>query len=137
ITITDLESLLQAFKVRVDYFDKAGCISSDHGLSAIPHKGKYGKTDIEKIFKEVLNGNDSKAPEIKESFTYFMLIELCKMYHEKGWVQQFHLGALRNSNAYKVSVLGRDTGFDSVGDYKQAETLSILLNELESINKLS
>lgn len=136
ITITDLESLLQAFKVRVDYFDKAGCVSSDHGLSAIPHKGKYGKTDIEKIFKEVLNGNDSKAPEIKESFTYFMLIELCKMYHEKGWVQQFHLGALRNSNAYKVSVLGRDTGFDSVGDYKQAETLSLLLNELETTNKL-
>lgn len=137
IDITDLESLLQAFKIRINYFNDAGCVSSDHGLSAIPHKGENSKTDIEKIFKEVLNGNDSKAKEIKESFTYFMLVEFCKIYHEKGWVQQFHLGALRNSNAYKVSVLGRDTGFDSVGDYKQAETLSTLLNELESDNKLS
>src|SRR5690606_15434888 len=40
IKITDLESLLNAFKIRINYFNDAGCVSSDHGLSAIPHKGK-------------------------------------------------------------------------------------------------
>ena len=65
-----------------------------------------------------------------------MLTELAKIYCDKGWVQQFHLGALRNSNAHMVGLLGADTGYDSIGDYKQAETLSSFLNYMEQQGKL-
>jgi glucuronate isomerase len=37
--------------------------------------------------------------------------------HEKGWVQQFHLGAQRNNNARALTNLGPDTGWDSIGDF--------------------
>lgn len=137
VIITDLESLLAAYENRIDFFDQAGCRSSDHGLSAIPAKGSYTKTEIETIFKAVVNGDDAKAAGVRDAFMFFMLSALCQMYHDKGWVQQFHLGALRNSNAHKVAVLGADTGYDSIGDYRQAETLSVLLNELESRDKLA
>jgi glucuronate isomerase len=130
VVITDLESLM-------DYFDKAGCCASDHGLSAVPKADNYSKAEIDTVFKAVLSGNDVDAVAVKEAFSFFVLAELCKLYYAKGWVQQFHLGALRNSNAHKVLVLGADTGYDSVGDYTQAESLSFLLNHLESHDKLA
>jgi glucuronate isomerase len=137
VAITDLESLMAAYKIRIDYFDKAGCCASDHGLSAIPHHGSYSKSEINAIFKVILRGDDSQAVAVKDGFSFFVLAELCKMYYDKGWVQQFHLGALRTSNAHKVSIIGADTGYDSVGDYRQAETLSYFLNHLESHDKLA
>ena len=137
IEITDLESLLAAYAQRVAHFDEAGCRASDHGLSAMPKKHNYSKLQIDALFKATLKGDYSQPEDIKEAFAFFMLAELCKMYHDKGWVQQFHLGALRNGNAHKVAVLGADTGYDSVGDYPQAETLSAFLNHMEKEGKLA
>jgi glucuronate isomerase len=37
--------------------------------------------------------------------------------HERGWVKQLHLGALRNNNTRLLKQLGPDTGFDSIGDF--------------------
>ena len=59
------------------------------------------------------------------------------MYHEFGWVQQFHLGALRNNNSRMEQTLGPDTGFDSIGDFKQASALSGFLNSLDTDNRLA
>ncbi|WP_163117420.1 glucuronate isomerase, partial [Acinetobacter baumannii] len=56
---------------------------------------------------------------------------------EKGWVQQFHLGAMRNNNSRKLQQLGPDTGWDSIGDYSQGRALSSFLNKLDSGNKLA
>jgi len=137
VAIIDLESLIAACKIRVDYFDNAGCVASDHGLNYIPHKGKLSKNELDTVFKAVLQGNDAGASEAQEAYAFYVLAELCAMYHDKGWVQQFHLGALRNSNAHKVAVIGADTGYDSIGDYRQAETLSVLLNHLEQQDKLA
>jgi len=137
IEIKDFESLIEAYSIRVNYFDTAGCIASDHGLAHIPNKGSFTITELEIIFKAVLNGDDSQAHKAKEAFAFYILAELCKLYHDKGWVQQFHLGALRNSNAHKVQVIGADTGYDSVGDYEQAETLSAFLNHMEKQDRLA
>ena len=62
---------------------------------------------------------------------------LCETYHQFGWVQQFHLGALRNNNARMHSILGPDTGWDSIGDYSQAQKLSGFLNALDGKDKLA
>jgi len=137
IAIYDLESLVAAYSLRIDYFDAAGCVTADHGLAHIPNKGTFSKQEIETVLIDVLNGNDTNAAGVKEAFSFFILTELAKMYHAKGWVQQFHLGALRNSNAHMVAILGADTGYDSIGDYRQAETLSVFLNHLEQEGKLA
>ena len=59
------------------------------------------------------------------------------MYHKNSWTQQFHLGALRNTNDRMLKTLGPDTGFDSIGDFSQSRNLSKFLNELDCTNQLA
>lgn len=137
ITITDLASLEDALYNRIDYFHQHGCRISDHGLQNIPHKG----LDIDLInfiLRRVLEGDDSNiSEEIKNAFSFHILTHCAKKYHQLGWVQQYHLGAIRNNNKRLLSKLGPDTGFDSIGDYQQAEALSAYLNYLDSTDQLA
>ncbi len=50
---------------------------------------------------------------------------------EKGWTKQLHLGARRNNNSRRVRELGPDTGFDSVGDWPQADALGCYMDHLD------
>ena len=76
----------------------------------------------------------------EEEIAYFKfetLVHLSHKYHALGWVQQFHLGALRNTNKRMLSKLGPDTGFDSIGDFQQAMPLASFLNLLDSSDQLA
>lgn len=136
VEINDLGSLLKALRKRVDFFHENGCRISDHGLSQIP-KAALDITKVETAFKAVLVGDDSEALVHEAGLTYFVLFELGKIYDEKGWVQQFHLGPLRNNNTRKLGELGPDTGYDSIGDFAQAENMSLFFNALEAESKLA
>jgi len=137
IEITNLSSLMAALQNRVDFFDQAGCVTADHGLNYLPRQGKFSEEKINQVFREVLAGKDANAQEISEAYTYWVLKELCLVYHDKNWVQQFHLGALRDANAYRSGVLGADTGFDTIGDYQHAERIGSFLSSLEQEGKLA
>ncbi|GGF02421.1 glucuronate isomerase [Chishuiella changwenlii] len=137
VTINSFESLVAALKNRIDFFHSLGCVSSDHSFSSMPIPEQYSKQQVENILVEVLNGNDERAEAISNSFAFYLLTELCCFYNEKDWVQQFHLGALRNANNHSVQKLGADTGFDSIGDENQAKQLSTFLNHLESKDQLA
>lgn len=130
ISIKNLDSLLAALQHRVDYFHERGCRIADHGLSYMPTI-TYSMKSVEEGFQKVLHGDDTNAGEFQDIFTGYVLHALCRMYAAKNWVQQFHLGALRNNNTRKLSELGADTGYDSIGDYAQAVNLSTFLNALE------
>ena len=136
INITDLDSLLQALKNRVDYFHQSGCRISDHGLVTIPSRFQR-TTSLENEFKSFIEQKGKTAFSDSELFTGYLLMELCKMYNEKGWTQQFHLGPMRNNNTRFFNALGPDTGFDSVGDQPQGQNLSVFLNELDKTNELA
>src|SRR5690606_32425227 len=136
VAIVDLDSLLDALWNRLYYFHSHGCRIADHGLTHLPRHGKPSMP-LNEVFKEVLSGDDHRALECEEAFTHVVLSELAKLYHDKGWVQQFHLGALRNTNSRQLRELGADTGYDSVGDFRQAECMSHFLNALESENRLA
>jgi glucuronate isomerase len=136
VEITDMDSLLQALKMRVDYFCSVGCIISDHGLIQIPLNQHFSSA-LENEFKAFLAADGKKSFSNPEAYAFYVLVALSKMYHEKGWVQQFHLGAIRNNNSRLNSLLGADAGFDSIGDYSQAERLSSFLNQLDSTNQLT
>ena len=66
-----------------------------------------------------------------------VLHELGKIYHEKGWTMQFHLGAIRNNNSRLMNRIGADVGADSMGDWPQAAGLSAFLNRLDTEGKLT
>ncbi|SEL44393.1 glucuronate isomerase [Parapedobacter koreensis] len=130
VAIVDMDTLLDALWNRLYYFHSHGCRIADHGLSHLPRKGTSA-VSLNEIFKQVLSGDDRLAAEYEEAFTYAVLSELCKFYHDKGWVQQFHLGPLRNTNSRKLRELGADTGYDSIGDFPQAESMQRFFNALE------
>ncbi|MBK1440598.1 glucuronate isomerase [Parapedobacter sp. ISTM3] len=130
VAIVDMDTLLDALWNRAYYFHSQGCRIADHGLSCLPRRSSSA-VSLDEVFKQVLNGDDRLAAEYEETFTYTILFELCKFYHDKGWVQQFHLGPLRNTNSRKLRELGADTGYDSIGDFPQAENMQQFFNDLE------
>tara|TARA_R110002049_G_scaffold227912_1_gene400099 strand:+ start:47667 stop:49070 length:1404 start_codon:yes stop_codon:yes gene_type:complete len=135
IDINSYKDLQDALRSRIVYFDKNGCKLCDHGLNQISFVA-YTDSEIETIFKKKRKGESLLNEEVLK-FETAILVFLSETYHEFGWVQQFHLGALRNNNARMHRILGPDTGWDSIGDYSQAQKLSAFLNNLDSKNKLT
>lgn len=133
--INDLDAYLSALKVRHDYFAANGCSVSDHGLEQI-YAEDYTLEEVKKIFTKIRSNAALTLEEVLK-FKSAMLFEFALWDHEKGWVQQYHLGALRNNNNRLLSQLGPDTGFDSIGDFSQAKQLSKFLNNLDSQNRLT
>ncbi|MFB9864239.1 glucuronate isomerase [Rufibacter immobilis] len=136
VDIFNLDTLLEALEKRVTYFHDHGCRISDHGLTNLPSLG-LPTHQLERVLTDVLAGNNAEAAAHQESFTAFLLLELCRMYSHKGWVQQFHVGALRNSNTRMLKVNGPDTGYDSIGDYPHIQNMANFFNELEKQNSLT
>ncbi|MEY3643587.1 MAG: hypothetical protein RLZZ207_281, partial [Bacteroidota bacterium] len=115
LEITSFDTLLEALENRINFFHSRGCRLSDHGLENM-YFSKNTSLSPDQILKKVLEGIKPTEQEII-AFKFHTLKALCKLYHAKGWVQQFHLGALRNTNERMERVLGPDTGFDSIGDF--------------------
>lgn len=135
VSIDSYKSLCDALSLRLDYFEQHGCKLSDHGLSYVPYR-EFSEAEIETIFQKRRNKKTLTLEE-DEKFQTAILLFLCKQYHGRNWIQQFHLGALRNNNARMNRILGPDTGWDSIGDYAQAATLSKFLNRLDASDNLS
>jgi glucuronate isomerase len=135
IEINTYTDLCDALKNRIAYFDKNGSKLSDHGLEHIYFEN-FTENEINTIFKKKRE-NATLTNEEALKFQSAILLFLSETYHEFGWVQQFHLGALRNNNVRMHRNLGPDTGWDSIGDYSQAQKLSAFLNALDSKDKLT
>lgn len=134
-TIATYQDLKDALLKRIQHFDENGCKLCDHGLNFISSE-EFTDAEIDTIFRKKRNGESISELEI-EKFKSAILLFLGETYHEFGWVQQFHLGALRNNNKRMLKELGPDTGWDSIGDYKQAENLSKFLDALDGKDKLT
>jgi glucuronate isomerase len=64
------------------------------------------------------------------------MLEFGRWDAEMGWTKQLHLGPLRNNSSRARRDLGPDSGFDSIGDFKQAEHLSRYLDTLDAEDNL-
>lgn len=135
LQIKSYGDLIEAAKKRITYFHENGGRLSDHGLEKLYHF-KLNTFDVEIIFKKVVDGVELLPDEVSY-FKFETLLHLCREYHRLGWVQQFHLGALRNTNERRMAQLGPDTGFDSIGDFSQAMGLCRFLNELDRTDQLA
>jgi glucuronate isomerase len=135
VSIGDLDSYLKALKSRHDYFAANGCAVSDHGLEHI-YAEDFTDEEIKIIFNKLRAGEVLIPGDILK-FKSAMLFHFAIWDHEKGWVQQFHLGSLRNNNTRLLTKLGPDTGFDSIGDFSQGKALSKFLNKLDLEDKLA
>jgi len=136
VPIDSYEKLLEALENRVDHFHEHGCRIADHGLTQLPQPGVLS-TGQEKEFALFIRDKNAPAFSDPDRFAGAVLTALCRMYHARGWVQQFHLGPLRNNNTRLLQRLGADAGVDSIGDFMQATTLSRFLDHLDRDNVLA
>ena len=66
-----------------------------------------------------------------------MLLALPEMAAGRDWTQQFHFGALRNTNSRALQTLGPDSGYDTIGDFEIARPLVRFLDTLDARNTLA
>jgi len=135
VTIVTYDDYLAALKKRHDFFAEQGCSVSDHGLEQV-YAADYTEASVKAAFDKIRAGNELTESE-NIQFKSAMLHEFAIWDHARGWVQQYHLGALRNNNARMLSKLGPDTGWDSIGDFSQSRALSKFLNRLDSTDQLA
>ena len=129
-----LSAFLGELAKRLDFFHANGCRLSDHGLTRIIAED-CPEADARRIF-ETARAGQQVSPAEADRFRSFLLLWLGEQYHARGWVMQFHLGAMRNNNTRRMRSLGPDTGFDSIGDWPQAEPLARYLDRLDQNDRL-
>lgn len=134
INTDTLDGFLSALKQRVDFFHENGGRASDHDIQKMEYV-ETTKQEIETIFNKRISGEQLSNDELV-AYRAFLLKELGKMYAEKEWVMQLHMGAMRSNNTKMKNLLGPDTGFDSVGEFNFAEGLSRFLDALDQEDAL-
>ncbi len=135
VSIARYRDLLDALDRRHAAFHEAGGRASDHGLDEM-YADDWTDAEVERTFARVRGG---EMPEPGEARRYksALLHRLAVMDHAKGWVQQYHLGALRNTNTRLRRRLGADVGADSIGDFEMARPLARFLDRLDAEDRLA
>ena len=129
IECDNIEALVKAVEARLDYFHANGARLSDHALDTVPYQKPVAAT-ADGVLKKALAG-ETLTKEEADAYKTYMLVELGRMYKARGWVQQYHIGAMRNNNPRMFEKYGADVGFDSIHDSNIAENLSHLMADQE------
>lgn len=132
--IHTLQDFLDALESRHNFFHSLGCRLSDHGLN-VAFASSCTQTDAEIIFNRARALKPASAEDHRK-FASFVMLFFGYLDASKNWTKQLHLGALRSVNTRLFERLGPDTGFDSIGDWPQIESLGAYLNALDKENAL-
>ncbi len=134
VRISEFTHFLNALEKRHQDFHDLGGRLSDHGL---PYCYASPCTDFEAqaIFHRTRSGQGA-SPAEHEQFASNLMLFFGRLDARNGWTKQLHLGAQRNVNTRMLATLGRDTGYDSIGDYRQVEGLAWYLDQLEQRGEL-
>jgi glucuronate isomerase len=129
VPIRTLADLLDALTRRHDAFHAMGARLSDHGLPYC-HASPCSDRQASEVFLAALAGR-AATPEEHERFASYMMRFFGGLDAQKGWTKQLHLGARRNVNSRMAQTIGRDTGYDSIGDWPQVDALAAYLDGLD------
>jgi glucuronate isomerase len=135
MSIGSFAEFLEALDRRHAAFHEAGCRASDHGLERVEAEA-WTDAEVAASFERARAG---RVPEPGEVGRYrsALLHRFALMDHARGWVQQYHLGALRNTNTRARRRLGTDAGFDTIGDFEMARPLARFLDRLDESDQLA
>ncbi len=133
-SIRTFDDFLATLKKRHDDFHAFGGRLSDHGMETA-FAEPCNAAEAKLIFDRARNGRAATPAELAQ-FSSFLMLELGRWDAARGWTKQLHLGAMRSNNTRLLKQLGPDTGFDSIGDFSQARSLSRYLDTLDSTGQL-
>ncbi len=127
---TSINDMIAALGRRMDFFKENGSVVSDHSLEGdfyLPTK----YDDVNYIFEKAWIGKKLRPDEIAQ-YKGWVLTELGKLYAQKGFVMQIHIGALRDNNGAMMDLAGKNIGEDSLNDFNFAPQLGAVLNGIYS-----
>lgn len=134
VKIDSFASLIEALRIRMDYFAEHGCSVSDHGLEYVMY-APASEEEIEAIFAKRLRGEAvSRADELQFKTAY--IVALGREYHKKNWVMQLHYGVKRDNNGMIFGKLGPDAGIDCINNYAPSSEMADYLNALAITDEL-
>ena len=134
VEISSFQSLLDALQSRHDFFHAMGARVSDHGLNHC-FADFCPESVAAEIFDRARHGQ-AASPEEHVKFASCLMLHFGRLDAAKGWTKQLHVGARRNNNTRMFGLLGPDVGFDSIGDWPQADAIGAYLDRLEQENAL-
>jgi glucuronate isomerase len=128
-SIGSFKVFLEALDRRHAFFHLHGCQASDHGLETVPAEA-WSDADVAASF-DALRAGRALEPGPARRLQSALLHRLALMDHERGFVQQFHLGAMRNVRGSLLSTFGPNAGTDAIGDFEMARPLARFLDGLD------
>ena len=135
-TVRSLDDLLEALDARHRVFHEHGCRASDHGLETLPPPSAHADGQVAPAFDALRAGRAAERGAAL-ALQAALLHRMALMDHERGWVQQFHLGAFRNVSSRLHAALGPNVGGDSMADSGMARPLAAFLDGLDRRESLA
>jgi len=135
ISINDLHSYQTAVENRLDFFNKAGCLLSDHSLDS---SFKYSSCSDDKasaLFAKLLRKdllNNEEIINLQSYLLHFLGIE----YAKRNWKMQLHIGAYRYTSSVLRNKVGPAGGYACIGNTVHVPSLCLFLDELDTVNAL-
>jgi glucuronate isomerase len=134
VSVASFHDFVGALARRHDFFHQMGDRLSDHGLNWT-FADFCDEKDAAAIFDKARRGQ-AATPAEQARFATFLMLEFGRWDAARGWTKQLHLGARRSNNSRRNQELGPDTGFDSIGDWPQADALANYMDRLDRENAL-
>ncbi|HHX37458.1 MAG TPA: glucuronate isomerase [Clostridiaceae bacterium] len=125
------EDLMNALRDRIDEFVESGCRITDHGLENYHYALAEDSDELDDMLSDFLDGHLADEEDLAIWQTEFLLA-LSPKYVEHNLTMQVHFGAMRNNNTRMFRRTGPDAGFDSIGNSADIESLSCLLDAMNS-----
>ncbi len=125
-----INDMIAALGRRMDYFRQNGSLVSDHSLENDFYLPVTFE-DVDYIFGKAWVGKKLSHEELAK-YKGWVLVELGKLYAQKGFVMQIHLGALRDNNTAMLASTGKNIGEDSLNDFNFAAQIGAVLNLIYS-----
>ena len=135
IHIDSYSELLTALELRLEHFSIHGCKAADHGVEIVRYAQIPNEKELNSILNKRLTGQTLSELEIAQ-FSTALQVWLGTQYTKRNWVMQLHIGAQRNNNTRMYKMLGKDAGFDSIGDSTFSFELANLLDEMDKTDEL-
>ena len=132
--IATFADLLTALQTRMDHFHENGCRMTDHGMR-YALANPCSETEADRILSAARSGQAANESDT-DAFGALVMYHVGQWVAEKDWTMQLHLGPKRNPNTRLFEQLGPDSGFDTIGDWPQGESVFSFLDSLAKINKL-
>jgi glucuronate isomerase len=135
IKVGNLNAYKKAIIHRLDFFDKTGCLLSDHSLDSGFKYVSTSAVEAETYFERFLTQKSLSEIDLirlQSHLLHFLGLE----YAKRQWKLQLHIGAHRFTSTRLRNKVGAAGGYACIGNTADMASLSRFLDDLDVVNGL-